>query len=167
MVVINKADYAMQPRRGMVILTLAVAILLTIVDYPHWMQNAVPNWVLLVLFYWCIALPHRIGVGYGWMVGLILDFFHYTLLGQHALTTALIAMIAVLGHQRLRMYYLWQQCSVVLIVAALGAGVNFWIYHVSIGAQWSFAYWQTIVTTALLWPFVHAFLGFIGRRRAA
>ncbi|MDP4789892.1 MAG: rod shape-determining protein MreD, partial [Haliea sp.] len=39
-----------------------LAALLAVVQIPEWLQWARPEWVALTLLYWCIALPHRIGI---------------------------------------------------------------------------------------------------------
>ena len=52
---------------------VAVALMLTLVPLPLWAEVLRPEWVTLVLIYWCIALPQRIGVFTGWLAGLMLD----------------------------------------------------------------------------------------------
>ncbi len=75
-----------------IILTLLMALILTILPLPDWAQMLRPQWYTLVLIYWVLALPLRVGVGIGWLVGIQVDVMTGTLLGQHALSLALIAI---------------------------------------------------------------------------
>ena len=38
---------------------------------PGWLDPFRPEWVALVLIYWCMAVPNRVGVGVAWIVGLL------------------------------------------------------------------------------------------------
>ena len=70
---------------GKVILfSFVIAIVLAIIPLPPLLQTVRPEFVTIVLIYWCIAVPARIGVGIGWSVGLVMDVLVDTLLGQHA-----------------------------------------------------------------------------------
>lgn len=75
-----------------------------------------PEWSLLVLIYWTIMLPDRVGVLSGWMVGLMEDLLHGSPLGRHALTYMLAAWFTVSFHQHLRSQALWQQTLSVLLL---------------------------------------------------
>ena len=56
-----------------VIVSLFFAYLLAIVPLPDWALNWRPQWVLLFVFYWTMALPYRVGLGLSWTAGLLLD----------------------------------------------------------------------------------------------
>jgi rod shape-determining protein MreD len=107
-----------------VVLSLFFAYLFAIVPLPEWSLNWRPEWVLLFVFYWTMALPYRIGLGFAWLAGLLLDVLEGGMLGLNALTLMLVAYIALSLHQRLRMYTPIQQSGVVLIVsfARIAAG---------------------------------------------
>ena len=153
------------PRRfGVIIFTLIIALLLNLTPYPDWMENARPDWVTLALFYWCLALPHRVGVGYGWAVGIILDVLYYSILGQHAIGKAFVALIAVVAHRRMRMYHLWQQCVIVFFVASADIACTLWIYHITNQTPIELVYWTPALSTALLWPVIYTVLRFIRQR---
>lgn len=151
----NKPDEHLAGRWQVIPATLLVALFLNIIPYPDWARFARPDWVTLALFYWCLATPRRVGVGWAWIVGLLLDLMQYTLFGQQAIGKALIALVVVGAHRRLRLYHPWQQCLVVLTVACIDIAVVVWIYHITQDLEFRLEYWQAALTTALLWPPVY------------
>ena len=59
---------------GIVILfSFIVAFILTMIPIPDNFEIYRPQWLILTLIYWCIAVPHRVGVFTGWLVGFFLD----------------------------------------------------------------------------------------------
>ena len=52
-----------QNRIGVVWLSLLAALLLTIVPIPSAIEIYRPQWVVLFVIYWTIALPQRVSVG--------------------------------------------------------------------------------------------------------
>lgn len=147
-----------------ILTTFVIALFLNMISYPEWMKYAKPDWVLLVVFYWCLALPERIGVGCGWIAGLFMDFLYYSLLGQHAVGKAFIALVAVTAHRRLRLYDLWQQCIIVFLVAAVDLGFTVWVYHLTTGIEIRLIYWQSALSTCLIWPVVYTLLRLLRHR---
>ncbi len=145
-------------------LSWIVAMLLTVIPYPDWMRFAVPQWVTLVLLYWCLAIPDRIGVGTGWLVGLVLDLLLHTLFGIHAVTKAFVAMVGVSVHRRMRMYPLWQQCIFVFFISATEIAFVSWMFQLTNDTPVHLVYWQAALTTALVWPVVYTILRFLRQR---
>jgi rod shape-determining protein MreD len=147
------------PHGGLIIvLSFIIAYLLTMLPLPDWLATIRPYWVAMVLIYWCMALPHRIGVGIGWMAGLLLDITYNSLLGQHALGLALLAFFTVSLHQRVRIFPLWQQSLTILVFCLVYAAVVLWIKGltgIAPGLGW---YLLPVLTTALLWPVVFTLL---------
>lgn len=144
--------------------SIAVALFLSIIPYPEWMRFAVPHWVTLVLFYWCIALPDRVGVGTGWVTGLLLDLMLHTLFGMHAVSNAFVCMVGGTAHRRLRMYHLWQQCIIVLVITSVQIAFVSWVFHLTNLVEIRAVYWQAALTTALVWPVVYTLLRFVRQR---
>lgn len=149
---------------AVIFFTFVAALVLTVVPLPDDLRILRPDWVLLVLIYWCMALPQRVGVGIGWLLGLFTDVLTGALLGQHALAYSLVAFLTLKLHQRLRLYPLWQQALSMLVLLALGQLLMLWINGIVGRPIHSWLYWMPSLTGALLWPFV--FLLLRGLRRA-
>jgi rod shape-determining protein MreD len=138
--------------------TFIVALMLTMLPLPDWAALYRPEWVAMVLIYWCLALPDRVGVGIGWSAGLLLDVVKGALLGQHALALALVAYLTLHLHQRVRVFPLWQQSLFVLLMVALNQLLVLWVKGI-IGLQPdSWLYWLPSLTSMLLWPWVFLIL---------
>ncbi|MEM6406429.1 MAG: rod shape-determining protein MreD, partial [Pseudomonadota bacterium] len=105
-------------------LTLLPALILSIIPLPEWARPYRPEWVSLVLIYWCIALPHRIGVSTGFSLGILLDTLTGTLFGQHALSLSLLAYLSHTFHAQLRVMPLGQQAWAVLLLLTIGHILN-------------------------------------------
>ena len=78
---------------GAIVFTFIIALLLTIMPLPEWARYLRPDWVGLVLIYWCLAVPERVGVITGWLMGLLVDLLTGAILGQHALALTVVAWI--------------------------------------------------------------------------
>lgn len=154
-----------RPHGGLIIFfSFIAALMLTVMPLPVWAQPYRPEWVTLVLIYWCIALPHRIGVGIGWGVGLLLDVARDTLLGQHALSLALVAYVALKLHRRIRVAPVWQQAISVLVLVATEQMISLWVKGIIGQSPWSVNYWLPSFVSMLIWPLMFGILRGVRRR---
>lgn len=144
--------------------TFVVAFFLTVIPFPEWAVPWRPSWVALVLVYWCMALPERVGVGFGWVSGLLLDALTGAWLGQHALAMAVAAYLAIKTHKRIRVFPLLQQILVVSFI--LGSYLLTMIFVKAMTGippqDWSYA--APVLSSALLWPWLSALLKKVAHR---
>ena len=151
-----------------IVVTFVVAMVLAIVPLsdavPVELGYLRPQWVVLVLIYWVIALPQRVGIGVAWVVGLIVDVLLGSLLGQHAIAFIIVAYIASSLYQRLRMFSLWQQSMIVFAIIGLNQLINFWIESIVGFGDWNVWYLLASVVSALLWPSVFLLLRYLRRQ---
>jgi len=144
------------PRHGGLIIigSFLVAYALTIAPMPELARTARPEWVALVLIYWCMALPQRVGVGVAWMAGLVQDALQAGLLGQHAMAYALIAFVVLKLHQRIRVYPLSQQALIVLLLLLMLNLTQVWINGLTGRPPTGLIHWLPPVVGTLLWPWI-------------
>ena len=140
--------------RLVIVATLCIAMLLTILPMPEWARPFRPQWVTLVMLYWAIALPHRVGVGSGFVAGIILDVLTGTLLGQHALGLSVVTFIAIQLHQRIRVFPFWQQSLGILVLLVMEHLLALWVTGATRGISPGLIYWSVPLIGALLWPWV-------------
>jgi rod shape-determining protein MreD len=146
------------------LLTFICALLLQMMPLPEWAETLRPDWVALVLIYWCIAVPERVGVVIGWLAGLMLDVAHGALLGQNALALAVVAYLALRLHKRIRVFPLWQQAVSALLLVTLHLMLVLWIKGAIGQSAETWAYWLPAVTSMIVWP--PTFIVLRGLRRA-
>lgn len=144
--------------------TFVAALMLTMMPLPEWAQAIRPQWVTMVLIYWCMALPDRIGIGWGWLMGLLLDAAYGSVLGQHALALTLIAYLVTMLYQRLRLYPQSQQAIIVALLICLQLLVSLWVKGATGAAPDHWSYWLTALLSALLWPWIFLLLRELRRR---
>lgn len=147
-----------------ILLSFVVAFMLTVVPLPEWAVSWRPVWVAMVLIYWCMALPDRIGIGTAWFIGLLLDVQQGALLGQNALGMSIIAFITLAVYRRVRVFSLVKQALVVCSILFAYLFVMLWI-QAMIGyppKHWSF--WMPIVTSMVLWPWLFIVLRDLRRK---
>ena len=155
----KKAMIQQAPRGDrLIIASFIIALMLTMLPMPNWAAPGRPEWVSLVLIYWCMALPHRIGVGIGWFMGLLLDVVQGAVLGQHALALTLVALVTVTFHLRLRLYPLRQQALFIMSMIAMQQALVLWVKGVIGEAPAGWQYWTPTFTSMVLWPWVFLLL---------
>jgi rod shape-determining protein MreD len=154
------------PSRSVIIIlsTFCLALLLTVLPLPEWARAYRPQWVSLVLIYWCIALPHRVGVGAGFSIGIVLDALTSTLFGQHALGMSLTAFLAGQLHARIRVFPLWQQALVILIFLLAEHLLTLWVVMATSQTSPNPHYWSIPIIGAILWPWAFMTLRNVRRK---
>jgi len=154
------------PQRGGLIIffSFVAALVLTLLPLPEWARPFRPPWHTLVLIYWCLALPQRVGVGIGWLLGIVMDVTTNTLLGQHAMALAVVAFIAVKLHRQTRLFPLWQQAAGVLILLLLEQALTTLVMGAIHRPPPVLADWAPALTGMLLWPWVYIILRDLRRR---
>lgn len=145
-------------------ISILLAMMLSILPLPDWAIWLRPQWVVLVVIYWCLALPERVSVGIAWMIGLLMDVLLGTLLGQHAFALVVVAYIVVKFHPRIRLYPLWQKTLLVFVLLLVYLSLIFWVQGLLGVLPTTWEFWLTAVTSALLWPWVFIILRDMRRR---
>ncbi|HCK80212.1 MAG TPA: rod shape-determining protein MreD [Candidatus Competibacteraceae bacterium] len=144
------------PRSGgwIIALSFLLAFLLGGIPWPGWLERFRPDWVAMALIFWSIALPHRVGIGSGWLVGLLLDVGRGALLGQHALAFAAVAYLTLQTYRRIRVVPVWQQTFSVLVFLLVEQILVFWISGVIGYPPKDWWYLAPAVGGMVCWPLV-------------
>ena len=149
---------------GFLISGFILALALEVLPLPTWAEPARPGWVVATLIWWCLNSPQRVNVGTAFTLGIVLDVLKGTLLGQHALALTLVAALAARFHLQLRVFPLWQQTSLIGVLTLLAGAVLWWIDGIS-GQPGNLVYrLPTVITTALLWPWLAELMRSLARR---
>ena len=150
----------------LVLLTLAVAFLLTMVraplGWPDWLASLRPGWIPLVVFFWAMRVPHRVSLVNAWLAGLFADVVYADPVGLNGLVLASITYVTWRFHERLRMYAVLQQAVVAGALVLVGEGAR----RLAHGQMepWLLAILLPVATSMLMWPAVQLLLGNLTQR---
>lgn len=147
----ERPNYILLPVR---ISTIAFSFFCALLlNFLPWRSVAlVPDFVALVLVFWCVRHPRLIGLGVAWCLGLMMDAGNGVLLGQHALTYSLLAFVSMSLSRRV-LWFGWLQQS--LHVAALLIAAQAMQVLIRLVAGGQFPGWSLLVgpiLAALTWP---------------
>jgi len=149
---------------AIIVLSFIVAYMLTAMPLPDWAVNWRPAWVSIVLIYWCLAIPDRVGIGIAWTLGLLLDVQQGTVFGQHAVTLTIMAYIIIKLHQRIRVFPLVQQAMLVCLLLLLAQLLTLWIRAMMGIPPQHWTYWTPALTSMVIWPWLFIILRDVRRK---
>ncbi|MBV1787311.1 rod shape-determining protein MreD [Marinobacterium sp. D7] len=149
---------------GLIILgTFIVGLVLSQIPMPDFMTWARPEWVVLVLIYWVMALPYRIGIGTAFLLGLAMDLVRGSVLGLNALSMTIIAFFVLILYKRMRMFPLWQQSSLILVLVGINQLLFHWMQGITGTTSDSLLFLLPAAVSALVWPWLFLLLRSIRR----
>lgn len=139
-------------------LSVLVALLLGLLPLPPLLQPVRPYWLALVVAYWVIESPDRVGLGVAFIVGLIADLTFGSLLGEQALRLVVMTFILQRFRARLRFFPLSQQ-ALAIGALLLNDRILTGAIHLILGIQTlPLAFWLAPLLGMLLWPMVYLLL---------
>ena len=144
--------------------SLVVALILMILPLPDWAQIYRPNWVALVLIYWSMALPGRVGLWFAFFCGIVLDTLLGTLLGQHALALVIIIFLNLNFHQLIRVLGLAQQAVYVFVLLFVNQVLVAWVEGILGRPTPVLTFFSGPLVGMLIWPWVFIILRDIRRK---
>lgn len=133
-------------------LTLLLAFAFNLV--PLGRQPAMPDLMALVLVFWTVHQPRRVGIGLAFCFGVLMDVHESALLGQHALAYTLLSYGAILIHRRVLWFGLLAQMVQVL---PLFVGAHIVSMALRLATGDGFPGWGWVIAPlaeTLLWPVV-------------
>ena len=161
----NRPLYILLPvNPSFIAFSLAAAFVL---NFLPWGRTAgVPDFVALVLLFWNIHQPRKVGMGIAFLLGILMDVHDANLFGEHALAYTLLSYGAISLHRRVLWFSLPVQALHVLPLLVIAQLVPF-IIRLLTGA--AFPGWGYLIdgfVEAILWP-VASLLLLAPQKRAA
>ncbi len=144
--------------------SFAIALLLDILPLPSGIQLYWPEWLAMVLLYWIVALPQRVGIVTAWVVGLFVDAVQGAVLGLHAVSFAVMAYFGLVLYQRIRLFPRWKQSLVVAMLIGIYMLLVLWLSSFTKPIDKSFGYWLSMLISAIVWPWIYILLRDIRRQ---
>lgn len=150
----NRPHYILLPVNPLFIaFSLAVAFLFNIL--PWGSRIGVPDLVALVVVFWSIHQPRRLGIGIAFLTGLLMDVHDASLLGQNALAYTLLSYFAIMIHRRVLWFPILTQAMHVLPLLLLTQSVQLVVRMAVGGAFPGWDYFLESVVAVMLWPVIN------------
>ncbi|CAN5162283.1 rod shape-determining protein MreD [soil metagenome] len=143
--------------------SLFVALMLDLAPWGRLI--AVPDWVAVVLVFWNMHQPRKVGIGVAFALGLIMDVHDAALLGEHALAFTLLSYGAITMHRRVTWLSLGVQMGYVFVLLVAAQATAMLVRMVA-GDPFP-GFWPLLdsVTGAIIWP-VLSWLLVVPQRRS-
>ena len=137
-----------------IVATLIAALLVNLLPWSGWWLWVRPDFVALVVLYWCIEQPRKIGFTAAWLLGLLMDVADGSLFGQHALAYSILAYAGIVLHRRVQRFSITPQVlhvipllllnDVIVLVIRMLTGADFPGYQYFAGSFVGGALWPAL-----------------------
>ncbi len=135
-------------------MSILIALVLSVVPLPESIAAFRPDWVALVMLYWCLVEPRRYMLFGAFGVGLVLDSLAGSLLGQHSLALLVIVYLSQRLYVTIRTFPASQILLTVIVLLGLYEFILLWIDGIAEREMPLVTRWGPVVTGTLLCLFV-------------
>jgi rod shape-determining protein MreD len=152
-----RPEYLLLPAsRAFIAFTILVAFVLNIMPWGR--MYGVPDFLAIVLVFWNIHQPRKVGIGIAFLVGLLMDVHASALLGERALAYSLLSYGAMSMHRRVPWFRLGGQMLHVLPLFLLAQLVVVAVRMAVGGPFPGVGYFLQSLSSTLLWPLADVLL---------
>ncbi len=149
--------------RMVIFATFFVALTLQTIPWPGELDMLRPSWLLLVVCYWVLALPHRVNVGSALVLGLIWDLLLGSTLGIRGMMMSIVVYLVALNFLVVRNMALWQQAILIALLSMLlDVLIFFGEYLIQDISFNPLTLWSGLIN-CILWPWLFLLLRRIRR----
>ena len=145
-----------------IIITIILGRFISLITLP--LGYYAPEWILLIVVYWAIAVPSNNKLFLAFLVGIIVDIVYGQVLGISSLFYVLLVYVILRLYNSLRYMTIAQQAVVLLIFMIIKQHLLVWAYFI---IDRNIDYQALLVgsfISALVWPLIYYTLRFIRRR---
>jgi rod shape-determining protein MreD len=139
-------------------LSIALAFFIMIVPMSETLSALRPFVLALVMMFWILETPGKMGLGRVFLIGLLLDVVSFSMLGEHAFRLLLMAGIVHQVRNQFRFYPIWQQSLAILAILYLDQVLLAVIRLFQGLQQQPIEAWLSPVLAFLIWPWLYMFL---------
>ena len=141
-------------KRQYLVLSFFAAFMLNMLPLTGWALILRPDFVAIVLLYWGIEHPRKVGFTPAFILGLAIDVADGSLFGQHALAYCVLMAAAISLHRRVTLFGLRGQMLHVLGVLLVAQLIVLVVRKAAGDAFPGWWYFLPSVSGCLVWPFV-------------
>ncbi|TDK61317.1 rod shape-determining protein MreD [Sapientia aquatica] len=147
----NQPHYILLPASPLFIFSsLLIAFLMNFLPWGN--MVFVPDFVALVLVFWSIHQPRKVGIGVAFVMGLLMDVHTASLLGENALAYTLLSYFAITIHRRVLWFTPMTQTLHVFPLFLLTQVIQSLIQLMVNGKFPGWLFFSESFVTAALWP---------------
>ena len=152
-----RPEYLLLPAsRAFIAFSILVAFMLNILPWGR--SYGVPDFLAIVLVFWNIHQPRKVGIGVAFLVGLLMDVHASALLGERALAYSLLSFGAMAMHRRVPWFRLGGQMLHVLPLFLVAQLVVVAVRMAVGGPFPGLGYFLQSLSSTLLWPLADVLL---------
>ncbi|SCY54386.1 rod shape-determining protein MreD [Nitrosospira sp. Nl5] len=161
-----KQEILLPVKGSFIVLSLIMALFLNLLPLKGVVLSLWPDFVALVVLYWCINQPQRVGMSTAFAMGLLMDIGNASTFGQHALAYVIMAFAALVFHRRLLVFGFLKQAPQIGLMLLIGQSVLLLtgLLDGSHFPGWNFFF--ASATGTLLWPLLSSLLRIPQRPRS-
>ena len=147
----NHPHYILLPASPIFIaVSLMSAFMLNLLPWGYWV--GVPDFVALVLVFWNIHQPRKVGIGVAFFMGLLMDVHAASLFGENALAYTLLSYFSIMIHRRVLWFPTATQALHILPLLLLTQAVQLLVQLIVSGKFPGWFYFGESFVAAALWP---------------
>lgn len=164
MVLESSRQHILLPVKGTFIAgSIVVALAFNLLPWRD--MRGVPDLLALVLTFWCVHQPRKLGIGIAWILGLVMDASNGVLFGQYAFAYAALAYAAHTLHRRILRFTLLQQAAHVLVLLLASQVLMLIVRMIAGGTYPGLSFFAGSLLAAALWP-IASYVLLLPQRRA-
>jgi rod shape-determining protein MreD len=146
------AEILLPVRPAFIVFTLIASLLANLLPWSGWPLAIKPDFVALVVLYWCINQPRKVGFTAAWLLGIVMDVADGSVLGQHAFAYSVLAYAGIVLHRRVLGFTMRDQMLHV-IPLLLFTDVIVLVIRKIAGAEFpGLAYFAGSLIAGVMWP---------------
>ena len=149
------ADEILLPARATYVgLSFFLAFMLNMLPLTGWVLMIRPDFVAVIVLYWSIQHPRKVGFTPIFLIGLAMDVTDGSLFGQHALAYCVLMAAGVAGHRRVSLFGIQGQMLHVLGMLLVAQVIVLAVALVAGNAFPGWWYFLPSLSGCLIWPVV-------------
>ena len=145
-----------------ILITIVLGLFLTLITLP--LGYYAPEWMLLVVIYWAIAMPSNNKMFLAFLSGIIVDIVFGQALGVSSLFYVVLIYFILRLYNSLRYMTIAQQAVVLFFFIFIKQHLLVWLYYIidrNIDYQ---ALLVGSIISAFVWPLIYYTLRFVRRK---
>lgn len=132
--------------------TFVAALLINLLPWSGAWLYIKPDFVALVVLYWCIQQPRKVGFMSAWLLGILMDVAEGSLFGQHALAYSVLAFAGIVLHRRVLRFTMGSQMLHVLVLLVMNDAIVVAVRMLAGAGFPGVTYFLGSPVATLMWP---------------